>query len=202
MAVNGLEYILDGLEAELELERELGVREVEIDRSLLKGAAAEAKAGTPVSREADRPKEQAAERARAPVGASPKARDADASGSVPICFLHDSALTPPGEEMMSKIVAALRFDPSRAPVVFAPPRPQAKVVVVLGALALRKWFPGRKAEPGASFVADGGEEVLVTYSPSYILRFRTVTPAVQNIKKSMWATIKTAAGRIGDRQDA
>ena len=33
--MTALDYILDGLEAELALERELGVRSVEIDRALL-----------------------------------------------------------------------------------------------------------------------------------------------------------------------
>ena len=38
--MTALDYILDGLEAALELERELGVRSVEIDRNLLVGGEA------------------------------------------------------------------------------------------------------------------------------------------------------------------
>jgi hypothetical protein len=35
----------------------------------------------------------------------------------------------------------------------------------------------------------------VTYSPQYILRFATVTPAVEKIKKEMWLSIKAMAQR-------
>jgi hypothetical protein len=40
-----------------------------------------------------------------------------------------------------------------------------------------------------------GCDVLVTYSPEYILRFGTVTPAVEKIKKDMWVSLKAVAQR-------
>ncbi len=70
------------------------------------------------------------------------------------------------------------------------------VYVVMGAYALRKWFPGKAASPGQSFNTDSGRPVFVTYSPNYILRYKTVTEALQRIKRDMWTTIKSAYRRI------
>ena len=98
--------------------------------------------------------------------------------------------------MVAKISAALGPVAASAPVVVAPPMPKARIYVVLGGLALRKWFPGRGAAPGQWFRDGGGADVLVTYSPEYILRFKTVTPAVQQIKREMWTSLKTISQRL------
>ena len=45
--MSAVDYILDGLAAELELERELGVRAIEIDRSLLVATAVESRSEPP-----------------------------------------------------------------------------------------------------------------------------------------------------------
>ena len=95
--------------------------------------------------------------------------------------------------MMEKITSALKLEPSSAPVVDATPMPKAKVYIILGSFALRKWFPGRNLSPGQHFRTDSGAEVFVTYSPNYILRYKVVTPALVKIKQSMWTTIKQAA---------
>ena len=65
-----------------------------------------------------------------------------------------------------------------------------------GARALELWFPGLKGAPGNWLKADDGAEVLVTYSPEFILRFRTVTPEVQQIKKAMWVAIKSVLKKV------
>ena len=72
---------------------------------------------------------------------------------------------------------------------------EARIYVVLGSLALRKWFPEIKAAPGMWVKTRSGCDVLVTYSPEYILRFGTVTPAVEKIKKDMWVSLKAVAQR-------
>ena len=97
-------------------------------------------------------------------------------------------------EMMAKILTAL--GKSDAPIVVAPPAPQAKVTVVLGGLALKKYFPGMKGEPGQWQKTPDGRDVLITYSPEYILRFGTVTPAVQKIKQDMWLSLKAVKQRL------
>ena len=165
---NVVEYILEGLERALELERELGVRMVECDRGVL---------GADVRREGA-------------VGLETKdARPAE------LVFLHDRPLSPAGVEMMAKIQNAL--GKPDAPIVVAPPVPAAKVTVVLGGLALKKYFPGMKGEPGQWQKTPDGRDVLITYSPAYILRFGTVTPAVEKIKQDMWRSLKAVRQRLG-----
>ena len=182
--MNALDYILEGLEAELALERELGVRLVECDRSLLN-----------VPQRQRQPVERPPESVRpvAPVRPAEGAAQPDVPEFV---FLHDKPLTAGGFEMMAKIAAALGKTLSTAPVAFEGERPPAKAYIVLGALALKKWFPGMNAAPGQWMSAPDAPNIVVTYSPSYILRFTRVTPAVQKIKKEMWVTIKSVLQRV------
>ena len=172
--MNALDYILDGLEAALELERELGARVVECDRSLL--------APAPVSRIPPK------------VLRIPPKVSRPAAGD--LVFLHDRPLSPAGIEMMAKIIGAMKRTAENSPIVVEPPMPRAKVLVVLGGRALKKYFPEQKAEPGQWFKTPGGRDVLVTYSPEYILRFGTVTPAVQKLKQDMWRSLKAVVQRL------
>ena len=98
--------------------------------------------------------------------------------------------------MMAKIIGAMKRTAENSPIVVEPPMPRAKVLVVLGGRALRKYFPEQKAEPGQWFRTPGGRDVLVTYSPEYILRFSTVTPAVQKLKQDMWRSLKAVVQRL------
>lgn len=184
-----LDYLLDGLAAELELVRELGTRTVEVDRALL--------------REPDAPRGAVAAPVVAPVGVRRETRDVPRDVrretrdvQYDFVFLHHRALGPAGTEMMAKIVAALGRTAATAPVLVAPPRPPAKVYVALGARALEMWFPGLKGAPGNWLTAADGTQVLVTYSPEFILRFRTVTPDVRRIKRAMWIAIKSVLRKI------
>jgi len=112
-------------------------------------------------------------------------------------FLHDRPLSPTGAEMVSKIVHAMGKTETEAPVVLEPPLPPAKVYIVLGGLALRKFFPEVKGgAPGKWIRSKAGHDVLVTNSPEYILRFKEVTPAVRKIKEDMWRSLKTVMQRI------
>ena len=195
-----VDYVLDGLEAALELERELGVRMVEIDRSVL--TAPEVRrmpevGGTGVS--PVRP--PATSPATSPAPARPAA-DAERAerpfhhGGVDLVFLHDRPLSPQGVEMMAKIVTAMGRTADTAPIVVVPPAPKAKVVVILGGRAMKLYFPEMKAGPGQWVRTPEGQDVLVTYSPEYILRFGTVTPAVQKLKQEMWRSLKAVVQRL------
>ena len=180
--MTALDYILNGLEAELQLERELGVRFVECDRSVLELVAAETqppaevKAAEPVG--ARSAPAAIPDKAPLPSSASVAGIVADAAPRgtgrrFDFVFLHERPLSPKGSEMISKITAALKTTAELAPVVNSAPLPDAGIYVVLGSLALRKWFPEIKAAPGMWVKTRGGCDVLVTYSPEYILRFGT-----------------------------
>ena len=189
-----MEYVLDGLEAELELERELGVRAVEIDRSLLSpppAAAPAVRAGVPPP--------AADIRQPATVPEPQPANHAPLSTSLDFVFLHDRPLSPGGIEMMAKIVTAMKKTAESAPIVFNGERPAAKAYVLLGSGALRKWLPGVKGAPGEWVKDQAGNGYLVTYSPEFILRMGPPTPAVKEIKMKMWTSLKGVMQRVVSR---
>ena len=193
--MTALEYLLDGLEAELELERELGVRVVELDRALLTPMAGSSRVGVESNRV-----ELGSN--RVDLESKPPLTDAkstlnDSNGPCSFAFLHDRPLSPGGIEMMAKIVTAMHKTPESAPIVFNGERPPAKIYVVLGSEALKKWYPGMHGSPGQWLRGREGEDVLVTYSPEYILRFGTVTPALMKLKREMWTSLKGVMQRIG-----
>ena len=193
MAMDALEYILDGLEAELALERELGLRVVECDRSVLAEPASLRPPSAVVrpSSSVVRPSSFVDGQRNADEGQRTMPDEGQTTDvRVDFAFLHDRPLSPKAIEMMAKIVTAMGKTAETAPVVIVPPVPKAKAYVVLGGLALRKFFPGEKAEPGQWIKGPKGEDVLVTYSPEYILRFGTVTPAVKKMKQDMWTSLK------------
>ena len=168
------DFILDGLEKALELERELGVRTVELGPDGRKLLLGEPSVNTPVPTQT--------------------LKHSNTQTISDLVFLHDRPLSPKGVEMMAKILDALGTP--EAPIVVTPPAPQAKVTVVLGGLALKKYFPGMKGEPGQWQKTPEKRDVLITYSPEYILRFGTVTPVVEKIKQDMWRSLKAVKQRL------
>lgn len=205
--VTVLEYLLDGLEAELALERELGVRVVECDRALLVGNA-----GRGIGEEGKGKREEGTaakatavesgnrvERPRLPSNVSrpdtpvPTATPPHPNSSTcPFLFIHDRPLSSKGAEIVAKITEALGETAESAPVVFEPPFPKAKVTVILGARALRKWFPACNGSPGQWIAVQNGEEALVSYSPEYVLRLTPGGEQLKNIKRKMWTDLKAA----------
>ena len=203
-----VDYILDGLEAALELERELGVRTVECDRGLL-GATTVPRLPSKVLSPSGAMGGLKTEDVRRETRTGRETRDARPTALnrpiaqsnnpnnqtiLPLVFLHDRSLSSAGVEMMAKILTAL--GKPDAPIVVVPPVPKAKVTVVLGGLALRKHFAGMRGEPGQWQKSSDGRDVLITYSPEYILRFGTVTPAVKKIKEDMWRSLKAVRQRL------
>lgn len=188
-----VEYILEGLEKALELERELGVRTVEIDRGLLEGGkTAEPRLPSQVSSPSTKVGLETEDARLAAVNQTIKQSSNQTISD--LVFLHDRPLSPAGVEMLAKILTALGKPDS--PIVVVPPVPKAKVTVILGGLALRKYFPGMRGEPGQWQKTPDGRDVLITYSPEYILRFGAVTPAVKKIKEDMWRSLKAVKQRL------
>ena len=200
-----LEYLLDGLEAALELERDLGVRTIEVDRGLLTPPApvAPVASAAPVSggqiggMRLAAPVVPLGMASAAEVREKPARREGrGGAAEYDFIFLHDRPLSAGGVEMMAKIVTALGRTADTAPVVIVPPIPRSKVAVALGVGALRKFFPGLRGSPGQWLKASDGRDVLVSNSPDEILRYGTVTPAVMKIKREMWRNLKVVLQRI------
>ena len=197
--MTALDCILDGLEAELALERELGVRVVECDRSLVAGPAKPESVASPSLRGTVTPSQPPPppQPSLPPKPSEPPTRPSGSATILPFVFLHDRPLSPAGVEMMAKIINALGTTPETTPIVFEKPIPRAKVYIVLGGLALRKFQPTLKGAPGQWLQTAKGAPLLVTYSPEYILRFKEITPAVKKIKQDMWLSLKGVLHRIG-----
>ena len=191
--MNAVDYILDGLEKELELERELVVRSVEIDRSLL--IVPKPAQRQPATKPSAAPSQ--------PPVAPPRSSVAPSRTSVPppdFVFLHDRALSPKGVEMMARIVnwmaGVMKVAPESIKIVTEPPRPPASLYVVLGARALERFLPGMKGAPGHWLRSEDGKDVLVTYSPEYFQRFRVLPAAIKLQKKEMQGHLENAMQRI------
>ena len=186
--VNPLDEIIDGVIAALELERSLGVRVVEFDRTLL---------NTPALAQANPTPEKVMRRVSAPPPRQAQEEQHTTEDTKPILdlvFLHEKALSEKAIEMMAKIINALGKTAQTAPIIITGEKPKAKVYVVLGSRALRMWYPETTAYSGAWF-NDNNSQVLVTYSPEYILRFSSGSPELDKIKKTMWRDLKIAAAR-------
>ena len=176
-----IDSILDALADALELERELGVRMVDIDRSLLAPPVKESSA-QPVAIAPPAPR------------VSPVPQATSATG-IQFFFVHDRPLSSGGQAMMEKIVAAMGKTAETAPIVVNAPLPAAPIVVVLGSRALKKFFPGLRGSPGDWLKSSNGRDVLVSRSPEEMLRFGEVTPAVKKMKWEMWQSLKTVVQR-------
>ena len=98
--------------------------------------------------------------------------------------------------MMSKIVVALGQTAETAPIAVAPPLPKARFYVFLGRRALLKYLPGARAEENHWFKTPKGLDALYVKSPEDIVRYTTVTPALQKMKQDMWRALKTVSQRL------
>ena len=207
--MTALEYLLDGLEAELELERELGVRVVELDRSLLatpqvpspvRAPSASSSNSHSHSSSSSNSSSRSNSNSNSPTPPLPHSPTdpipQSPTSSLSFAFLHDRPLSPSGIEMMAKIVTAMHETPETAPIVFTGERPPAKMYVVLGSEAMKKWYPGMRGAPGQWLRGRNGEDVLLTYSPEYLLRFGAATPALMKLKREMWTSLKGVMQRL------
>ena len=216
--MTSLAAILDGFEAALQLERELGRRLVEMDRTLLRGTSGGARVAPAQSRAsgsaehvapgaARNPKPETPEVARnIPQGRSnshtepaplPKhgGRNPPPGNRYPFVFLHHRPLKGQAAEMIAKITAGLGYAPEAVPVVVDAPLPEANVYVVLGGGALKKFFPGTPASYG-KWLRIGAQLALFTFSPEYILRFTPDSPEQMKVKRSMWTSLKNMKREI------
>ena len=214
-----LAFVLDGLADYLALERELGVRAIEVDRALLApgaptvtegaaklsvargaadaaaatgaGATADRTHGTQTTHRTEKPAPKAVSEPP-PTAARPSRATA---GPFDFIFIADKPLSPRAVEMMAKIIPAMGQTPETAPVVVSPPIPNARFFVFLGRAALAKYMPGLRGEENRWLKSPKGKDVLLVKSPEEIVRFTTVTPALKKMKQEMWLALKTVRQR-------
>ena len=168
------DYILGGVEAELALQRMLGVRVIDVDVAALKKAPElRAAAETPEAEPA------AAER-----------RAARSVGAAKLVFVHHQELSPKAEEIVRKITGALKLETR---IATERPLPEAKAYIVLGSEASKKFFPGEHASPG-SYLTDH-VNAYVTYSPELFIRMGIDSPEIVQRKRAMWNGIKGVVQR-------
>lgn len=194
-----LDYILDGLEAELALERELGVRSLEIDRPFIVENASRPQRATRIESRPETSTPPSFEPLPEPIRAvQPTSSGVEVrfEATLPLTFLHHRELGPQETEMMSKIVEALGFNFTTAPIVYEKPIPKAKFYVVLGRRALAKFLPNEHRAFNTWFTTGNGVSMLFTRAPSDILRFKDVTPQLMKIKADMWRSLKAVAEKI------
>ena len=186
-----LEAILSAFEEALELEDELGTRTVEIDRALLRPLSSESSAsiGVPVVPDASG-SPAAVKGAEAPAG--PGATEA-AKPVADFAFLLECDPAGPVAELLPRMSEAIGYGSDGVRIN----DPNARVLIVLGADALRKWLPGVLARPG-QWVKRGKTPALVTASPTKTYRFYGHDPAkIRQLKLRLWADLKAALASIG-----
>lgn len=201
--MNRLDEILDGFEAALELERELGVKSFAFDRSLLDVASLQSKE-QPQPKVAQafspppspRPESSSPRPEVQPIESPARVEEPSSAEMRDFVFLHHRVLSQKGNEMMAKIIVAMKCEAGESPIVIHPPAPPAKVYVVLGSLALKMFFPEASGTPGQWISLPNGSEALITYSPEYILRFQDGAPAQVDAKRKMWASLKGVMSRF------
>jgi hypothetical protein len=201
--MNRLDEILDGFEAALELERELGVKSFAFDRSLLDVSSLQSKE-QPQQKVAQafspppspRPESPSPRPEVQPIESPARVEESSSAEMRDFVFLHHRVLSQKGNEMMAKIIIAMKCEAGESPIVIHPPAPPAKVYVVLGSLALKMFFPEASGTPGQWISLPNGSEALITYSPEYILRFQDGAPAQVDAKRKMWAFLKGVMSRF------
>ena len=203
------EEILEGFERALELERELGTRVVEIDRSLLafpppeipSAASAAAKSASQIQSGAaaapSRPVLPAVPVPRAP--SDPNAPSSD----LVIVAASPAELQGAAGDLLLKMLGAIGRDLGSAPVEVAGPdlaqrvaARSPKIVVMLGRDACRALLPSQRIGKG-EWVAFGGALAAAIPSPAFMLRFYADKPEELNkLKRDAWNTLKLVRERL------
>lgn len=201
-----VDYILEGLAKNLELERELGNFAFEFDRAFLASLPKKRGEGDGFQTPDPGARNAAAGsgKGRTPDPESPRTAGAPVAGGKAVggkrfdfVFLHHGPVR--GDDcvtMMAKLTAAMKQTPESAPIVFTGEKPPAKIYVVLGLKALAKWYEGVSLSRCGWF-KDVDSEVLLVYSPEDIYRFGPkLTPAMFAKKKEMWTLLQAAMGKV------
>jgi len=180
--------IYDQILENLELERELGTRTVEIDRALLLPPQPQSETPTPQPETRIQKPESIVPQPAAPVAS-------DSSESCDIAFLTGRPLSPAGAEAMAKTFAAMKRIQPDIQVSLNESR-KSRVIVLLGSDALKKQLPTARPVRG-KWIALNGVPAVMTFSPDYIFsHFQAGSPHERQAKSEMWEDIKSAIVRL------
>ncbi len=210
--------ILNELEKVLALERALGVTTVECDRDVLNVELPSIPPPTVQAIVAEGPaavqtmpaavptiRASAPKTAPMPAPARSYAQN-DAQGdkaktdarrviALDYVYLHHAPLSAAGHDLLAKARAALRRTEQETPLVYEGELPQARYYVVLGKLALQKWFPGYHPVMDRFFTLRDGRRALYLYSPDEIFRYNSASKAVKDMKVTLWGGMKKVEER-------
>ena len=208
--------IYDQILENLELERELGTRTVEIDRALLlppqlaTGETPVVPVQSPVARAAP-PATDGTSVVPVPPPAARAAQSAtDGTSVVPvpppaatnssdgcdIAFLTGRPLSPAGAEAMAKTIAAMKRIKPDLRIALNESR-KARVTILLGSEAAKKHLPPSMRPVRGLWLTHDGTQTLMTFSPDYIFsHFQAGSPHERQAKVEMWEDIKSAIARL------
>ena len=194
--------IYDQILENLELERELGTRTVEIDRALLLPPKPESETPNPQPEiltpqpESRAPQPETRNQKPEPASPPPVIPVApDSSDSCDIAFLTGRPLSSAGAEAMAKTFAAMKRIKPDIQVALNESR-KPRVIVLLGSDALKKQLPTARPVRGKWIVLNGVPAVM-TFSPDYIFsHFQAGSPHERQAKSEMWEDIKSAIVRL------
>ena len=215
--------IFDQILENLELERDLGTRTVEIDRALLVPPSAERKtsslqdpvaagegakasavpeaSGKTVAVSVSLPRR---ERPASPISVVsqnlkqdvvPVDNGVPAASDCDMAFFTGRPLSPAGMEAMEKVFAAVRRIKPGVTLCINEER-KSRVCVLLGSDALLKRLPTARPVRG-DWVTVNGVPAVMTFSPDYIFsHFREGSPNMDKAKREMWNDIRLAVARL------
>lgn len=190
--------IYDQILENLELERELGTRTVEIDRALLLPPQPESASAEAIADKSETRAPQPETRNQKPETTTPQSATPVAPGSSESCdiaFLTGRPLSPAGAEAMAKTFAAMKRIKPDVQVVLNENR-KSRVIVLLGSDALKKLLPTARPVRG-QWIQLNGVPAVMTFSPDYIFsHFQAGSPHERQAKSEMWEDIKSAIARL------
>ena len=196
--------IYDQILENLELERELGTRTVEIDRALLlppsdlpQPASGGVGSRRPTDTQPAMPAAHAARPATDETSVAPVPPPAVpvSSESCDIAFLTGRPLSPAGIEAMEKTFAAMRQIKPDIQVALNENR-KPRMIVLLGSDALKKLLPTARPVRG-QWIQINGVPAMMTFSPDYIFsHFQAGSPRERQAKVDMWRDVKSALARL------
>ena len=181
--------IYDQILENLELERDLGTRTVEIDRALL----------VPPKMPESPPPATPSVSASAPSIAAPSSvaeTPVSPSAACDILFLSGRPLSDAGQEAIQKTIVAMKKIKADVSVRLNEDV-RAKVIVLLGSDALQKLQPSAGRPMRGRWMMVDGIPTLPTFSPDYIFsHFQEGSPGRIAAKRDMWNDIKSALARL------